>query len=145
MSNVNWRSINVAQYFEDMYEEPEEVKWDNSGVETLIENNDYQGALFELCSNPPENAIEVSKAEARGYFCKILSKTKNSEFSSFVKTLDPFQLTNCMKYIYVAFEQDEVKKSGGKLNGKLLQWHGKVKDLGGVGCVVRAMVSRATL
>lgn len=48
------------------------------------------------------------------------------------------QIDTLMKYIYRGFENP----GDGSKSGHLLQWHEKVFNLGGIGCITRVLTDR---
>ncbi|KAA0190165.1 hypothetical protein HAZT_HAZT001437 [Hyalella azteca] len=146
-SSSEFRQLDVDQYNEDNFrEEDGEVTLpagiDEDTVINLLNKGEEQEALRLLLANAPsasKGCNEQAKDLALSLVMKVLlnksiNKTKMDEI---IGQLDQSLLDVLMKYIYRGFENPSEGSSA-----LLLQWHEKVFNVAGIGCIVRVLSDR---
>jgi len=105
-------------------------------VRSALQRNDIAGALTIALENPPYgDALQEARATTLATVLSILNSTKATDISPAIKLLDPAAQDNLMKYLYKGMANvDE-----GANCSVLLNWHEKLTEAAGVGCIVRTM------
>ncbi|CAG8694833.1 14506_t:CDS:2, partial [Ambispora leptoticha] len=124
---------------------PEEVfasvKAKEVEVRNLLQRGNASNALIIAIDNPPygldrDNAKELNVK----IVMEVLNSIKTTDIPSVVKMLSSDQQDTLMKYIYRGMETPKSYPSA-----ILLNWHEKLTEIAGVGCIVRVITDRKTL
>jgi len=143
---AGFRRLDVDQYddnsfIEDVSDLAEEGP-NESEVNNLLMSGKAADALKVVLQNPPVQTKDDSQKEkATNLVVKVLSSIKSSEVQSAVQQLEVEEVDVLMKYIYKGFGMG----LDGQQCGTLLQWHGKMVEKGGKGCIVRVLSDRKRL
>ncbi|KAK9894852.1 actin-related protein ARPC5 [Cystobasidium minutum MCA 4210] len=156
MAARNWRLIDIDQYedgiltLDDLVDpdprSPQEAasqaKSKSSEVRSLLQKNDTVGALTVALSEPPYgSALEEAKNTTFATVLSVLNSTRSADIPKVLSALDAASQDNLMKYIYKGMAQiDENSHCA-----VLLNWHEKLTEVAGVGCIVRTMADHRTV
>ncbi|CAG8555616.1 6740_t:CDS:2 [Acaulospora morrowiae] len=125
--------------------EPEEAlsKVNTKGVEVrnLLTRGKTEDALATAIDNPPYglNTTEAKDLNTK-IVIEVLNSIKATDIPSLVKNLSSEQQDVLMKYIYRGMASPELYSSA-----MLLNWHEKLTEVAGVGCIVRVITDRKTV
>ncbi|CAH7668759.1 actin-related protein 2/3 complex subunit 5 [Phakopsora pachyrhizi] len=158
----NFRKIDIDAYDDDLLTEQELYDQDHRSPEQILNEaqskttqarsyltrGDISSALKLLLKDPPygtssnsNDLLEQAKSLTLSSIIEILSSTKTSEISSILKTFDnerESQSEWLMKYLYKAM----ASLSDQNNYAVLLNWHEKLTEVAGTGCIVRVMTDR---
>jgi len=139
-----FRRINVDEYDEDSYQEDDSgEKGQNLGpnqneITNLLNRGDSSKALKLVLDNAPvESRDQKVKDAALTLALRVLLSVKTAQMEEIVKGLDRRQLETLLKYVYRGFEAPSESSSA-----QLLAWHEKVRQVTGVGSIVRVLTDR---
>ncbi|KAE8231365.1 hypothetical protein CF326_g3623 [Tilletia indica] len=151
----NFRSIDIDQYDEDVLDESELVEQDPHSaadslaiakqkagqVRGLIGQGDLRQALQIALSEPPYNpSAEEAKLTTLSLLLDILNSTRATEITPTLQSLDLLERDTLMKFLYKGLGKPELGASA-----VLLNWHEKLTEIAGTGCIVRVMTDRRTV
>ncbi|KAF2359013.1 Actin-related protein 2/3 complex subunit 5 [Trinorchestia longiramus] len=142
-----FRQLDVDQYNEDNFREEDGEVTLPAGVdeETVINHlnkGEEPEALRLLLQNAPsanKGCNEQAKDLALSLVLKVLLSKSigKAKMDDIISQLDQSLLDVLMKYIYRGFESPSEGSSA-----TLLQWHEKVFNVAGIGCIVRVLSDR---
>merc|ERR1712093_122903 len=151
MATKNWRTIDIDALDPEGSLTAEELvdpdprsptdalaqaKSKNSDVRGALQRNDIAGALRLALENPPYGeALQEARSQTLAVVLSILNSTKANDIAPAIKSLDPAAQDSLMKYIYKGMASVEE----GANCSVLLNWHEKLTEAAGVGCIVRTM------
>ncbi|KIY74185.1 arp2/3 complex subunit [Cylindrobasidium torrendii FP15055 ss-10] len=151
-----FRKIDVDIYDEDVLQEHELYEPDSrdpaavlddarakqTSVRSALNKGDTVSALSLALSDYPFGLnVDDAKVIALQVVLSILNTTKSTDIPNVLKALTPEQHDVLMKYIYKG-----MASSGSDVNGNiLLDWHEKLTEIAGLGCIVRTMTDRKTV
>ncbi|CAB4405132.1 arp2/3 complex subunit [Rhizophagus irregularis] len=112
------------------------VKSKEVEVRNLLTRGDTSNALIKAIENPPYGLFTI---EAKDLNTQIVMEVLNSTKATveFVKSLATEQQDILMKYIYRGMASPDLYNSA-----VLLNWHEKLTEVAGVGCIVRVITDR---
>lgn len=103
-----------------------------------LTRGDNLEALQLLLDNAPiESRNQKVKDTALTLVLRVLLSVRAAQIEETVKVLSQSQLEILLKYVYRGFEVSSENSSG-----NLLAWHEKVKQITGVGGIVRVLSDR---
>ncbi|KDN43544.1 arp2/3 complex subunit [Tilletiaria anomala UBC 951] len=151
----DFRKINIDQYDEDVLLDEELVDPDpRSGQEllalvqgnaqetrSLMARGDAKSALSLILADPPfgRDATEAKNLNLNTLM-DILNSTRSTEIAGIVKALSIEEQDHLMAYIYKGLSHPESGNSA-----ILLNWHERLTEAAGTGCIVRVMTDRRDL
>ncbi|KAK0230988.1 arp2/3 complex subunit [Armillaria fumosa] len=151
-----FRKIDIDAYDEDVLHEEElydadqrdpsqvldEAKQRQVAVRSALSKSDIAGALSIALENSPYGpTFDDAKAVTLQTVLTILSSTKSTEIPNVLKALSQEEQDTLMKYLYKG-----MAVLGGDVSGSvLLDWHEKLTEVAGLGCIVRTMTDRRTV
>ncbi|CAG8536541.1 10024_t:CDS:2 [Paraglomus occultum] len=107
----------------------------------FVGRGDTATALSIALDNPPYGLDnDEAKAQNTRNVLDVLSSVKASDILGHVKALSSDQQLVLMKYIYKGMATPETGQSA-----VLLNWHDKLTEVAGVGCIVRVITDRKTV
>ena len=144
-----FRKIDIDIYDEDVLQETElydadprdpaqvleDARQKQTVVRGLLNKADAVGALNTALDNPPygPNADQAKDLSLQTVLT-ILNTTKSTEIPAVLKGLSQDSQDTLMKYLYKGM----ALPGGGDVNNSvLLQWHEKLTEIAGTGCIVR--------
>ncbi|GHJ84248.1 hypothetical protein NliqN6_0650 [Naganishia liquefaciens] len=150
--NTAFRKIDIDQYDEDrlvpsdLYDPdprgPDGVLADarnkSTEVRSLLSRGDASGALATILADCPYGeGVDEAKNLTTAAVLSILNSTRSADIPAILKALDEGQQDKLMAYLYKGMSKpSEVSGS------VLLNWHEKLTEVAGTGCVVRVMTDR---
>ncbi|EEB08929.1 ARP2/3 actin-organizing complex subunit Arc5 [Schizosaccharomyces japonicus yFS275] len=152
---MSFRSLNVDQYESDFLREedlfpPRETPADevNQQVAAVVDQarsaisgGNAAASLPAFLSDPPYGYdVEEAKSQFLAAFLDVLSNIRLSDIPDLLKSLSVDQHTYLMNYIYKGLAEPAKYNSA-----VLLNWHQKLVEIAGVGCIVRVLNSRPDL
>ncbi|KAF9028419.1 actin-related protein ARPC5 [Hymenopellis radicata] len=151
-----FRKIDIDIYDEDVLHEeelytadprdPAEVvaaaKQKQGTVRSALSRSDIPGALsIALDSVPYGPNVDDAKLITLQVLLTIMNSTKSTDIPNVLKALSPEEQDTLMKYLYKG-----MATSGNDVSGSvLLDWHEKLTEVAGLGCIVRTMTDRRTV
>ncbi|MBW0559116.1 hypothetical protein O181_098831 [Austropuccinia psidii MF-1] len=153
--DTNFRKIDIDAFDDDAVTEaelyahdprsPEEMLADaqskTAQARAFLARGDVGSALKLLLSSPPygptSSTLDTAKSLTLSSIIEILSSTRTSEISSVIQSFDQSEQDWLMKYIYKG-----MSLIGDSNSAVLLNWHEKLTELAGTGCIVRVMTDR---
>ncbi|WVR07103.1 hypothetical protein IAU60_004142 [Kwoniella sp. DSM 27419] len=116
----------------------------SSEVRNLVSKGDIAGALNTILTEPPYGeGVDEAKSLTTASLLLILNSTRASEIPGIIKSLGQDQQDHLMAYLYKGMA---AIGQGSDVSGSvLLNWHEKLTEVAGVGCIVRVMTDRRTL
>ncbi|KAF8313601.1 ARP2/3 complex 16 kDa subunit (p16-Arc) [Clavulina sp. PMI_390] len=154
MAEINFRKIDIDAYDEDAFVESElyqadprdpgtvfaEAQAKSTQVRTTLSRGDIAGALSIVLSQSPYGPdVEDAKSLTLSTVLLILNSTKVTEIPNILRSLDMDQQDTLMKYLYKGMEAKGLADANGSV---LLNWHEKLTEVAGIGCIVRVMADR---
>ncbi|CAG8546750.1 958_t:CDS:2 [Diversispora eburnea] len=120
-------------------------------VRNLLTKNNSEDALITAISDPPYglNTTDAKVELNAKIVMDVLNSIKATDILSLIKRLSIEQQDVLMKYIYCGMAR--VKKPKEKEppepfnSAVLLNWHEKLTEIAGVGCIVRVITDRKTV
>ncbi|KAF9436789.1 hypothetical protein BGZ76_002973 [Entomortierella beljakovae] len=111
-------------------------------VRSLLQRGNVGGALSASLQNPPYGkGLEAAKARNTATVMDVLNTAKlAADITPLVKNLTPEEQDVLMKYLYAGMANPEQNNSG-----TLLNWHEKLTEVAGQGCIVRVITDRRTV
>ncbi|KAH9450252.1 hypothetical protein Pst134EA_026958 [Puccinia striiformis f. sp. tritici] len=104
-------------------------------------SGDVASALKLLLTSPPygpsSSALDNAKSLTLSSVIETLSSTRTSEIASIVQSFDQSEQDWLMKYLYKG-----MSSIGDSNSAVLLNWHEKLTEVAGTGCIVRVMTDR---
>jgi actin related protein 2/3 complex subunit 5 len=118
----------------------EDAKAKTGAVRTSLAKGDTVGALVTILDNPPYGSnVDEAKILTLQTVVTVLNSTKSTDIPNVVKLLPAEAQDTLMKYLYKGMAMP----GWGDLSGSiLLNWHEKLTEVAGTGCIVRAMTDR---
>lgn len=150
-----YRKIDIDIYDPDIVTEeelyvhdprsPEEVLAEaqskTAQARSCLTRGDVASALKLLLASPPygpsSSALDSAKSLTLASVIETLSSTRTSEISSIVQSFDQSEQDWLMKYLYKG-----MSLTGDSNSAVLLNWHEKLTEIAGTGCIVRVMTDR---
>ncbi|KAB7497615.1 Actin-related protein 2/3 complex subunit 5-like protein [Armadillidium vulgare] len=141
-----FRNIDVDQYNEDNYKDEDaadaqtHIGIEESTIISLMNQGNHAEALKMLLQTAPmtsKGRNDQAKEAHLNLVLKVLLAVNKSQMDQIITVLDSTMLDVLMKYIYRGFERPSENSSA-----ILLQWHEKVYNVAGVGCIVRVLTDR---
>ncbi|CAG8464333.1 1323_t:CDS:2 [Ambispora gerdemannii] len=162
---MSFRSIDIDAFDEERLSEKEIFEFSHSGggegieqqspeavfasvqvkeveARSLLQKGNAANALTIAIDNPPygldrDNAKELNAK----IVMDVLNSVKTTDIPLIVKSLSSEQQDTLMKYIYRGMATPESSSS----SAILLNWHEKLTEIAGVGCIVRVITDRKTV
>ncbi|KNZ58052.1 actin-related protein 2/3 complex subunit 5 [Puccinia sorghi] len=150
-----YRKIDVDAYDDDAVTEeelyvhdprsPEEVLSEAQSkaaqARSFLTRGDVGSALKLLLTSPPygppSSTLDTAKSLTLSSVIETLSSTRTSEIASIVQSFDQSEQDWLMKYLYKG-----MSSIGDNNSAVLLNWHEKLTEVAGTGCIVRVMTDR---
>ncbi|KAI0027609.1 arp2/3 complex [Vararia minispora EC-137] len=154
MADINFRKIDIDRFEEDvlletdLYEaDPrnpaqvlEAAKAKAASVRSSLSKGDILGSLVLVLEDPPYGPnVEEAKNLTLQTLVTVLNSTKSADIANVVKALSPDVQDSLMKYLYKGMA---IPGWGDVSGSVLLNWHEKLTEAAGLGCIVRAMTDR---
>ncbi|CAG8571523.1 739_t:CDS:2 [Funneliformis mosseae] len=155
---MSFRSFDIDSLDEDILAQDELFVFSN-GVEITPENaskhvktkgievrnqltrGDTANALITAIESPPYGVHTIdAKDQNTKIVMDVLNSIKATDIPSLVKLLSREQQDILMKYIYRGMSSPDLYNST-----VLLNWHEKLTEVAGVGCIVRVITDRKTV
>jgi len=154
---AKYRKIDVDALDEDILVETElyepdprdpstvlgDTKHKVSQVRSYLSKGDIPGALSVVLSQAPYGLeVDEAKSLALNSVLLILNSTKATDIPGILRGLDQDQQDTLMKYIYKGMAAKGLADVSGSV---LLNWHEKLTEVAGIGCIMRVMTDRRTV
>ncbi|CAI2169907.1 12478_t:CDS:2 [Funneliformis geosporum] len=118
------------------------VKTKGIEVRNHLTRGDTTNALITAIENPPYGLHTIdAKDQNTTIVMEVLSSIKATDIPSLVKLLSREQQDILMKYIYRGMSSPDKHNN----STVLLNWHEKLTEVAGVGCIVRVITDRKTV
>ncbi|KAG9303285.1 hypothetical protein G9A89_013611 [Geosiphon pyriformis] len=157
---MSFRSIDIDALDEDQLAERELFEFSKGGavektpeeansavqskgteVRNLLQRGNIASALSIAIDDPPYGLNkEHAKDQNTKIVMEVLNSTKAADIPGLLKSLSNTQQDTLMKYIYRGMTNPETFPSA-----VLLNWHEKLTEVAGVGCIVRVITDRKTV
>ncbi|KAF8331995.1 ARP2/3 complex 16 kDa subunit (p16-Arc)-domain-containing protein [Cantharellus anzutake] len=155
--DVAFRKIDIDALEEDILVESElyepdprgaaiilnDTKQKSAQVRSFLSKSDIPSALNVILSQAPfGTGVDEAKSLALNSVLLILNSTKATDISGILRALNQDQQDTLMKYIYKGMGAKGLADVNGNV---LLNWHEKLTEVAGIGCIVRVMTDRRTV
>ncbi|CAA93687.1 hypothetical protein POMI540_1822 [Schizosaccharomyces pombe] len=102
--------------------------------------NALQGLKTLLSYVPYGNDVQEVRTQYLNAFVDVLSNIRAADIPAFVKECSTEEIDNIVNFIYRGLANPQAYNSS-----VLLNWHEKVVEISGIGCIVRVLNSRPDL
>jgi len=161
VSKMAFRSIDIDALDEDQLAAEELLEFSDGGdsvqkspsealsavqakaaeVRVSLQRGNTESALIQAIDDPPYG-LDRDKAKEQNtrVVMEVLASIKATDIPDLIKSLSNTQQDTLMKYIYRGMTSPEIYSSP-----VLLNWHEKLTEVAGVGCIVRVITDRKTV